>query len=193
MGAVCPPSDASAALVEEVRATVLQPVVDGMRMEGSPFVGVLYAGIMLTDSGPKVLEFNVRFGDPECQPLMMMLDEDIVPIMLAAAQGELVDRPFQWKDGAACCVVMVSDGYPGPIQKGKPIRGVPKPSVESVVFYAGASNDGATVVTSGGRVLGVTAVGADLTSATRDAYNLVESISFDGASWRTDIGQKRRP
>ncbi|MEC9390866.1 MAG: phosphoribosylamine--glycine ligase [Myxococcota bacterium] len=193
MGAVCPPSDATAALVEEVRATVLQPVVDGMRAEGTPFVGVLYAGIMLTDSGPKVLEFNVRFGDPECQPLMMMMDEDIVPIMLAAAQGRLVDRPFQWKDGAACCVVMVSDGYPGPINKGKPIRGIPTPSSRAVVFYAGATSDGDTVVTSGGRVLGVTAVGPDLSAATRDAYSLVEKISFDGASWRTDIGQTRRP
>ena len=192
MGAVCPPSDASADLVEEVRATVLQPVVDGMRSEGMPFVGVLYAGLMLTDAGPKVLEFNVRFGDPECQPLMM-LDEDIVPIMVAAAEGELVNRPFQWKDGAACCVVMVSDGYPGSIQKGKPIHGVPSPTVDSVVFYAGASRDESNVVTSGGRVLGVTTVGSDLSSATRDAYDLVENISFDGASWRTDIGQTRRP
>ena len=172
---------------------MLQPVVDGMRAEGTPFVGVLYAGIMLTDSGPKVLEFNVRFGDPECQPLMMMMDEDIVPIMLAAAQGRLVDRPIQWKEGAACCVVMVSDGYPGPINKGKPIRGIPTPSSRAVVFYAGATSDGDTVVTNGGRVLGVTAVGSDLSAATRDAYSLVEKISFDGASWRTDIGQTRRP
>ncbi len=193
MGAICPPADASAEMVERARAEVLQPVVDGMRAEGTPFRGVLYAGIMVTESGPKVLEFNVRFGDPECQPLMMMLDEDIVPLMLSAASGSLPDRNLTWKSGSACCVVMVSGGYPGPIQKGALIRGIPSPKEDAVVFYAGATREEGGVVSSGGRVLGVTAVGSSLGAAMDCAYTMVESITFDGAAWRSDIGKSRRP
>jgi phosphoribosylamine--glycine ligase len=122
MGAICPPPDADRALLQQVQEKVLQPVVDGMAAEGTPFRGVLYAGIMLTPNGPKVLEFNVRFGDPECQPLMLMLDEDIVPIMLASALGTLPARPLRWRSGAACCVVMVAGGYPGHINKGMGYR-----------------------------------------------------------------------
>lgn len=193
MGAVCPPVDATADLVEQVRAEVLQPAVDGMRAEGMPFRGVLYAGIMVTESGPKVLEFNVRFGDPECQPLMMMLDEDIVPLMLAAANGDLPDRSLSWKSGSACCVVMVSGGYPGPILKGAPISGIPQAEEDAVVFYAGATRNENSVVTSGGRVLGVTAMGPTLSVAQKSAYTMIESITFDGAAWRADIGTTRRP
>lgn len=191
MGAICPPSDATADLVDLVRRSVLQPVVDGMAQEGTPFKGVLYAGIMVTPEGPKVLEFNVRFGDPECQPLMMMLDEDIVSLMLASARGNLEDRPLRWKSGAACCVVMVSDGYPGAIQKGKVIEGIPEGSPNRMVFFAGAARDGASVVTSGGRVLGVTAVADSLAEAQDAAYKMVETIDFDGAAWRSDIGSTR--
>ena len=191
MGAICPPADATPQLVELVRQTVLQPVVDGMAKDGTPFTGVLYAGIMLTQEGPKVLEFNVRFGDPECQPLMMMLDEDIVPLMLAAARGELEARPLRWKSGAACCVVMVSDGYPGPITKGKVIDGIPEGSASEMVFFAGAERNGESVVTSGGRVLGVTAVANSLAEAQGAAYKMVETIDFDGAAWRPDIGSSR--
>jgi phosphoribosylamine---glycine ligase len=188
MGAICPPADATQSIIDQVLNTVLQPTVDGMAAEGMPFQGILYAGVMLTDAGPKVLEFNVRFGDPECQPLMLMLDEDIVPLMLAAASGKLEDRPIAWRDGAACCVVMASGGYPGPIQKGKLISGVPTPSDEAVVFFAGATREGGSVVTDGGRVLGVTAHGIDLETAALNAYAHVNQIHFESAVWRSDIG-----
>jgi phosphoribosylamine--glycine ligase len=192
MGAVCPPEDATDELVQEVFDRVLQPTVDGMAAEGNPFIGVLYAGVMVTPSGPKVLEFNVRFGDPECQPLMMMLDEDIVPIMMVAAQGELPDRPLRWRPGAACCVVMVAGGYPGPINRGMEISGVPTDTDDCVVFYAGASRDGDVIRSSGGRVLGVTFAAEDLTRAQEGAYQQVHAIHFDNAAWRTDIGGNRR-
>jgi phosphoribosylamine--glycine ligase len=149
----------------------------------------LYAGLMLTASGPKVLEFNVRFGDPECQPLMLMLDEDLVPWMLASATGDLPGRPLKWRDGAACCVVMVSGGYPGPIERNMPITGIPSPTDDAVVFFAGAQRRGETVQANGGRVLGVTAFGADLDAACKRAYERVELIHFDTAAWRTDIGR----
>jgi phosphoribosylamine--glycine ligase len=188
MGAICPPEDATQSIVDQVLNTVLQPTVDGMAAEGMPFQGILYAGVMLTDAGPKVLEFNVRFGDPECQPLMLMLDEDIVPLMLSAASGELEDRPIAWRDGAACCVVMASGGYPGPITKGKTISGVPAPSDDAVVFFAAAAREGGSVVTNGGRVLGVTAHGVDLEAAASSAYAHVNEIHFESAAWRSDIG-----
>jgi phosphoribosylamine--glycine ligase len=191
MGAVCPPEDATEDLVQEVLERVLQPTVDGMAAEGNPFVGILYAGVMVTPNGPKVLEFNVRFGDPECQPLMMMLDEDIVPIMVAAAQGDLPDRPLRWRKGAACCVVMVAGGYPGAIDRGMEISGVPTATDDCVVFYAGARRDGDVIRSSGGRVLGVTVAAEDFKTAQIGAYKQVQTIHFDNAAWRTDIGGKR--
>lgn len=189
MGAICPPPDADDALLKRVQDEVLQPVVDGMATEGTPFRGVLYAGIMLTPQGPKVLEFNVRFGDPECQPLMLMLDEDIVPIMLASAIGTLPNRSFRWRTGASCCVVMVAGGYPGPIQKGMTIHGVPEPTNDEVVFYAGATATDTGVVSSGGRVLGVTAHGQTLDAAIENAYKSLSQVNFETAQWRNDIGR----
>jgi phosphoribosylamine--glycine ligase len=191
MGAICPPADATDALVQSVLETVLQPTVDGMAAEGMPFRGVLYAGVMLTESGPKVLEFNVRFGDPECQPLMLMLDEDIVPLMLSAAAGELEPRPFKWRPGAACCVVMASGGYPGPIEKGHIITGVAAPQADAVTFFAGAQSRDGILSTAGGRVLGVTTFGSDLKSAATRAYEQVSKINFEAAVWRSDIGGTR--
>jgi phosphoribosylamine--glycine ligase len=188
MGAICPPPDVDSGMVDEVLHSVLQKTVDGMASEGMPFKGVLYAGLMLTPAGPRVLEFNVRFGDPECQPLMMMLDEDIVPVMLECASGDLKRSEVAWRDGAACCVVMVSGGYPGPIEKGHPITGVSSPSDKSVVFYAGAQREGDTIVNSGGRVLGVTAFGGSLSDASALAYQTVQNIHFHTADWRKDIG-----
>jgi phosphoribosylamine--glycine ligase len=188
MGAICPPADADAALTEEVTRTVLQPVVDGMAREGMPFVGVLYAGLMMTADGPKVLEFNVRFGDPECQPLMLMAGEDLVPWMHQAATGTLPTRSIQWRSGAACCVVMVAGDYPGTVPRGMPITGVPDPDEDLVVFYAGARRDGEQVCSNGGRVLGVTAHGEDLREAKIRAYAALEQIHFETAAWRRDIG-----
>jgi phosphoribosylamine--glycine ligase len=163
-----------------------------MKAAGSPFRGVLYAGLMLTPSGPRVLEFNVRFGDPECQPLMMMLDEDLLSLLHAAATDRLPDRPLRWHAGAACCVVVVSDGYPGAVQQGAPITGVPAPDDDAVVFYAGARREGDAVVATGGRVLGATARGPDLASARRRAYALAEAVRFEDAAFRSDIGGPAR-
>jgi len=192
MGAVCPAPGVDAALVEQVRRTVLQPAVDGMARRGSPFRGVLYAGVMLSPEGPRVLEFNVRFGDPECQPLMLMLDEDLVPLLVQAATGTLPQRELKWRAGAACCVVMAAGDYPGTYPSGQRIWGLPAGSQRDardvVVFQAGTRNEGDQVVTAGGRVLGVTAWGADLDQARVHAYQAVGGIDFDTAAWRSDIG-----
>jgi phosphoribosylamine--glycine ligase len=188
MGAICPPPGTGDGLTAEICRTVLQPVVDGMAAEGHPFSGVLYAGLMLTDDGPKVLEFNVRFGDPECQPLMLMLGEDIVPWLRSAARGQLIERELVWRDGAACCVVMCAGAYPQSVPKGMSITGLPVPTDDLVVFFAGAERQGTEVVSSGGRVLGVTAHGSTLQKARERAYQAVAEIHFDTADWRTDIG-----
>jgi len=188
MGAVCPPPGLGSGLVEQVRREVLQPVVDGMRAAGTPFRGVLYAGLMLTVDGPRVLEFNVRFGDPECQPLMLMLDEDILTLMHAAATDALPDRPLQWRNGAACCVVLVAGGYPGPVERDAEITGVPDPCADAVVFFAGARRDGRVLRSAGGRVLGVTAWGADLEGARAAAYRIADGVEFATCALRRDIG-----
>jgi len=192
MGAICPA--APAALVEEVRARVLQPTVDGMAAEGTPFRGVLYAGLMLTARGPQVLEFNARFGDPECQPLMMMLDEDLLPLLHAAAVGRLPDRALRWRDGAAACVVLAADAYPAaglpetPVDlDGLPVR--PPAGADLALFLAGVrqgAEGGARA--SGGRVMGATAWGPDLGAARARALQLAREAQLPGLSWRTDIG-----
>lgn len=188
MGAICPVPGVDSALIQQVHDLVLAPTVDGMAAEGRPFIGVLYAGLMLTEAGPKVLEFNVRFGDPECQPLMFMAGEDLVPWFLSAARGSLPDRPVAWRRGACCCVVVVSGGYPGPITKGHPITAVPDETSQQVVFYAGATRADDQVVTSGGRVLSVVAWGEDPQAAQLAAYAGVEHVRFETADWRRDIG-----
>ncbi|MCK6504205.1 phosphoribosylamine--glycine ligase [Myxococcota bacterium] len=194
MGAVCPPRDVGPELVEQVRREVLQPVVDGMARQGVPFRGVLYAGLMLTADGPRVLEFNTRFGDPECQPLMLMLDEDLVPLLLDAAVGRLPDRPLRWRPGAACCVVVSTGAYPDGGPRGMPIHGLPagdqRDARDLVVFQAGTAPDGDRVVVAGGRVLGVTAWGPDMDAARRRAYQGLRGIHFDTAAYRTDIGAR---
>jgi len=189
MGAYAPAPVGTAALLEATAEDVIRPTLVGMAAEGRPFRGVLYAGVMVTEAGPKVLEFNVRFGDPECQPVLMLLDEDLVPLLQACARGELEERPLALKPGATCCVVMVSDGYPGTYEKGLPISGL-EPRDGVVVFQAGTRLRGGRVVTNGGRVLGVTARGATVREARDRAYDAVDSIHFEGASWRTDIASR---
>jgi len=188
MGAICPVPGVTRELVEEIQRVVLQPTVDGMRAEGAPFRGALYAGIMLTPNGPKVLEYNVRFGDPECQPLMVMLNEDIVPLLMAAGGGSLAGHDITWATGACCCVVMVSDGYPGPITKGRAIFGEEELANNGQVFYAGADRTETEIVTSGGRVLSVIGTGPDAAAAKTAAYRSLARVSFEGAAWRKDIG-----
>jgi phosphoribosylamine--glycine ligase len=187
MGAFAPVPGLSSAFIPDIYRTILQPTVDGMAAEGTPFRGVLYAGMMLTPDGPKVLEYNVRFGDPECQPLMLMLAEDLLPWLHGAATGKLPDGGLTWHPGSACCVVMVAGGYPGSVLKGAPIYGIPSPAPDRVVFQAGTRREGSSVVSNGGRVLGVTARGADLRDARQRAYNLCETIRFKTADYRRDI------
>ncbi|MBN1257268.1 MAG: phosphoribosylamine--glycine ligase, partial [Planctomycetes bacterium] len=160
--------------------------------EGRRYVGVLYAGLMMTKSGPKVVEFNCRFGDPEIQPLVMRLDTDLVDLLEAVTDRRLDEIDIKWKDAAAVCVVMASKGYPGKYEKGLPINGLQAVAqLDDVeVFHAGTAQKSGKIVTNGGRVLGVTALGADIPTAIERAYEATRMLSFDGSHYRTDIGQK---
>ena len=194
MGAYCPAPRVDAELEQVILETVIHPTVRGMAEEDRPFAGLLYAGLMVTDEGPQVLEFNVRFGDPETQPLMALLDEDIVPALLATADGSLSSGSLRWKEGSSCCVVMAAGGYPGSYEKGHPIEGLEafEGQEELVVFHAGTTRqapDG-PITTAGGRVLGVTAVGHDFPAARDAAYAAVGEIRWPGAQYRTDIGHR---
>lgn len=192
MGAYCPTPIVTSELLAEVESKVLIPVVHELRRDKRPFQGVLYAGLMLTPTGPKVLEFNVRFGDPECQPLLLRLKTDLADLLLATAQGELERVAIEWDPRPAVCVVMASGGYPSMYKRGLPIRGLDQipASDECVVFHAGTKSDAGRVVTNGGRVLGVTALGTDLRAAQSRAYEAVRAISFTGAMYRNDIASK---
>ena len=190
MGAYTPLPWAPEDLVTETLERVLQPTVDEMTRRGTPFAGLLYAGLALTSAGVRVVEFNARFGDPETQPLMALLDSPLAHLLLAAAEGRLdeVDPP-RWKQGAAVAVVMASAGYPESSSKGDLIVGTETLEADATVdvIHAGTALDDGSLVTAGGRVLAVTAVGTDVADARARAYEGVASISFDGAQWRTDI------
>ncbi|QWC86164.1 phosphoribosylamine--glycine ligase [Nocardioidaceae bacterium] len=193
MGAYTPLPWAPGGLVEEVLETVLQPTVDEMRRRGTPFTGLLYAGLALTSAGVKVIEFNARFGDPETQPLLALLDSPLGSLLHAAAVGELANEPAPvWKPGAAVGVVMAAAGYPGQVRTGDLIGGLyGERSLEQLdgveVIQAGTRTDGDHLLTAGGRVLCVTAVGDSVKDARAKAYAGVERIEFDGAQWRSDI------
>jgi phosphoribosylamine--glycine ligase len=194
MGAYTPLTWAPEGLVDEVRRTVLQPTVDELARRGTPFAGLLYAGLALTTRGVRVVEFNARFGDPETQPLLALLDSPLSPLLLAAATGTLADVPRpSWRPGAAVTVVMASKGYPEASSTGDPIVGTETlardPAVH--VLHAGTALSGGHLVTAGGRVLGVTAVGVDVPDARAKAYEGVAMISFPGAQWRRDIAAGR--
>ncbi len=193
MGAYCPTPIVDETLMEKIESDVLVPVVHAMKRARRPFKGVLYAGLMLTSSGPKVLEFNVRFGDPECQPLLMRLKTDLVDILEAAADGKLAElAPLEWDDRPSTCVVMASEGYPGDYEKGRVITGLEAAAkLEDVkVFHAGTKNDNEQVVNAGGRVLGVTAMGSSISNAKLQAYKAVKEIRWQGAWCRKDISDK---
>ncbi|MCA9075019.1 MAG: phosphoribosylamine--glycine ligase [Planctomycetaceae bacterium] len=195
MGAYTPAPFASPEILDEVIQKILIPTVHTMRKRGTEFTGVLYAGIMLTAQGPKVLEFNVRFGDPEAQPVLMRLKTDLFELLSAAADGRLSEfADLEWDDRAAVCVVMASEGYPGSYEKGRSIRGLDDAAklTDTKVFHAGTVQHGDQVVTDGGRVLGVTALGSDITSAKKRAYEAVKCIRWDGAWCRKDISDKAR-
>jgi len=190
MGAYCPTPLVNADLMAQIEREVLVPTVDALRRDGVKFQGVLYAGLMLTAGGPKVLEFNCRFGDPEVQPLMMRLNGDMVDIMIATAQGRLDQVDISWDPRCCCCVVMASEGYPGSYPKGKQITGIE--DAEAVgdvkVFHAGTTNKDGQIQTSGGRVLSVCAMGQDLAEAQQRANEACDKIHFDGGWFRRDIG-----
>ncbi|HKS36678.1 MAG TPA: phosphoribosylamine--glycine ligase [Verrucomicrobiae bacterium] len=176
----------------EVGKKILEPWLTGCAAEGIDFRGILYPGVMLTKDGPKVLEFNARFGDPEAQVYLTRLESDLVELLEASVDGSLDRHELKWSPMASVCVVMASAGYPGSYAKGKPIGGLDEasrlPNVK--VFHAGTARSGDTIVTNGGRVLGVTALGADLWKARAAAYEAVEKIRFEGAQYRRDIGVK---
>jgi phosphoribosylamine--glycine ligase len=176
--------------LEKAGRAILDPWLKGCAAEGIDFRGLLYPGIMLTRNGPKVLEFNARFGDPETQVYMMRLETDLVELLNASVDGTLNKIDLRWKPEAAVCVVMASGGYPGSYPKGLPITFPSNPPTNAKVFHAGTALKDGRVVTSGGRVLGVTALGKDLAAAQRNAYSLVEQIRFDGAHYRKDITAK---
>jgi phosphoribosylamine---glycine ligase len=175
-----------------IMARIVQPVVDAMRAEGALFQGILYTGLMLTHAGPRVLEFNVRMGDPEGQVILPRLASDFVELCEALCRGRLGEYQAAWSKGAALCVVLASEGYPGSYPKGKPITGLNMAEEDSriVVFHSGTRRQGPAILTDGGRVLGVTALAEDLPSASTAAYEAVNKIHFDGMHYRRDIGAK---
>ncbi|MDZ7705934.1 MAG: phosphoribosylamine--glycine ligase [Trueperaceae bacterium] len=185
---VCPPT-----LQRDIVATVLQPAIDGLRSEGCPFVGVLYAGLMLTGDGPKTLEFNCRFGDPEAQVLLPLLESDLLDIIEASLAGRLGDiDALRWRAGAAATVVLASGGYPESYEIGKEIGGLEHATHPGVVFHAGTRQQNGKLLTYGGRVLNVTGLGTSLDDALKNAYANVDAIRFDGMHYRRDIGAKAR-
>ena len=192
MGAYSPAPVVTPELEGEIMETIMVPTVRAMEAEGRPYSGVLYAGLMISEGRPRVLEFNCRFGDPECQPLMMRLDEDLADLLLAAAEGRLAGRALRWSPRAAVCVVMASKGYPGPYEKGFEITGLDEAAAmgDVEVFHAGTAQRDGRVVTSGGRVLGVTGLGDDIRDAVERTYRAVDKITYEGAYYRRDIGKK---
>ncbi|MCI0369979.1 MAG: phosphoribosylamine--glycine ligase [candidate division NC10 bacterium] len=192
MGAYSPAPVVSAALHRQIMDRVMVPTVRAMAAEGRPYRGVLYAGVMIKDGEAKVLEFNARFGDPEAQPLLLRMDNDLVPVLEAVLDGRLHEVTLQWKEDAAVCVAMASGGYPGTYQKGKVIHGLEEAAkVDGVViFHAGTARRGAHLVTDGGRVLGVTGRGRDVREAIARTYEAVRRITWEGAHFRSDIGAK---
>jgi len=192
MGAYSPVPLMTPALRDHVMRDVMEPVVHGLARQGVRYTGVLYAGLMVHEGRAKVLEFNVRFGDPEAQVLMVRLASDLAELMDAACEGTLADVSVEWDPRAAACVVLAAEGYPGAVEKGRVIEGLDglRGWTDGVVFHAGTRRDGDRVVTDGGRVLGVTGLGADVAGAVAAAYGAVDRIDWPGMHCRRDIGRR---
>ncbi|NNE85542.1 MAG: phosphoribosylamine--glycine ligase [Alphaproteobacteria bacterium] len=189
MGAYSPAPALTEALQAEIMERIITPTVEGMAAEGTPFSGVLYAGLMLTQEGPKLLEYNVRFGDPECQVLMLRLRSDILPALVASCDGMLETFNLRWSDDVALTVVMAANGYPGDYAKGSEIRGLDTISLEdAIVFHAGTVLEGGSLRANGGRVLNITASGATIAEAQAKAYAAVDHIDWPDGFYRHDIG-----
>ena len=192
MGAYSPAPIVTDEMSNWILENVMIPVVKGMEKEGCQYKGILYAGLMMTNDGPKVLEFNCRFGDPEAQPLLVRMKTDIVPILEATMEGSLASEKIEWDNRTSICVVMSSEGYPGDYEKGREITGLEKlEGMEAVqVFHSGTTLSNGSLVTSGGRVLGITALGDGIEKAINRAYKAIEYVSWEGAHFRYDIGAK---
>ena len=190
MGTYAPAPICPQEMVDDLCKNILQPTIDGLREEGFLYIGVLYAGIILTKDGPKVLEFNCRFGDPETQVILPLLDSDLLQIFEACCEQKLSEINIRWKNSAAVCVVAASENYPESSPKGNVISGLSKIPENSFVFQASTALIDGKIVNSGGRVLGITGFGPDLSSAVKNAYQAIKSISFEGMQYRNDIAQK---
>ena len=191
MGSYCPAPIVTVEVLDVIIKKIIEPTVRGMYAQGVPFKGVLYVGLMLSEQGPFVLEFNTRFGDPETQSILPKLKSDLVEIMLASCDGRLNELKVLWDQRPCVCVVLTSGGYPGKYQTGYEIKGLDEENdPDTIVFHAGTKNDGGSLVTAGGRVLGVTSLGASLEKAITKAYETVDKIQFDHIFFRRDIGQK---
>jgi phosphoribosylamine--glycine ligase len=192
MGAYSPAPVVTEALMNQITREIIVPTVDGMNRNDTPYKGVLYAGIMVTAGGARVLEFNVRFGDPETQPILMRLKSDLLEVLLAVCDGTLDEVTLKWDPRPAVCVVMASGGYPGDYKKGMKISGLEdaRQLKDVMVFHAGTKQDNGEIITDGGRVLGVTALGQTVKDAKKGAYEAVDMIKFEGAYCRRDIADK---
>jgi phosphoribosylamine--glycine ligase len=192
MGAYSPAPVVTSAMHQRILHEILKPLLAGLKNEGIRYRGVIYVGLMITKSGPKVLEFNARFGDPECQPIMMRLRSDLVSLLEATIDGKLNQVQPEWYEDPAVCVVLSARGYPGPYDKGYEIRGLDKLKhwEKGFVFHAGTAKENGRWLTSGGRVLGVTARGSDIGNAVTNAYSAVSQISWDGMHYRKDIARR---
>ena len=194
MGAISPSPNYTPEVAKRCMEEIFLPTVAALRAESRPFHGVIYFGLMLTPDGPKVVEYNARFGDPECQAVLSLLDSDLMDIFLACRNGTLDQVDVRWKDGASCCLVLASGGYPGSYGKGYPITGLEEAGQSAVVFHAGTKlGENGSVLTSGGRVLGVTATGPELNAAIDGAYAAASHIHFQDMSFRSDIGRVWNP
>ncbi len=191
MGAYSPAPCVTEAVAEKVLETIVRPIITALKKRGVEFIGTLYAGVMLTADGPKTLEFNVRFGDPECQPLMSRLKSDLGEVLLAAAQKRLEGIKLEWEAGSALCVVVSSDGYPASFEKGQAIGGLDNvEAAGTTVFHAGTAERDGVIVNNGGRVLGVTAVATSVKEAQRIVYGALEKLDWPGGFYRKDIGYR---
>ena len=186
MGAYAPAPVFSAALINKALELVLKPAVNGLKREGTPFVGVLYAGLMLTSNGIRVLEFNCRFGDPETQVVLPLLETDLVEVAEACVNGTLANVDVHWKNESAVCVVLASKGYPEKVESGKPVRFEELPE-DTICFHAGTKMQSESLITSGGRVFGLTSWAGDIENALKNVYSNVHKISFEGMHYRRDI------
>lgn len=190
MGTYAPLPHMDSSIVEQILQEIVVPTARAMVKEGHPFEGILYTGLMLTKEGPKVIEYNARFGDPETQVVLPLLETDLLDILTASLTGELENVEVKWKDKAAVCVIMSSAGYPGPYEKGEVIYGLDQVVHPTIIFHAGTAEKDGEIITNGGRVLGITAIGETLKEARELAYQSVEKVSFNGAHYRRDIGSK---